>query len=248
MWITYNFSERHYGCKQESEWDRNGSGMEEKLRRGAVVERIAVLMTFASWAAICSAQYRVLPGKADSDGCFPQTPARICLGATGTAHCYAASGDKDYIFGLEPKAMAVGQLDGGQLTLFTATFSGCGSGTLTNLALLTVKSGAFVNLLPEVHLTNQSEYKIWRLPQISSLPILATADFIWDFKAKETHFAAHRYHIEAFVYETKGRRYLRKISYDTTKKRPGLDEVDEIKVLDAEKQEMVSKLKQALHR
>ena len=217
--------------------------MGEELRYRAEVERIAVLLTFASWATICCAQYRLLPGKADSDGCFPQTPARICLGATSTAHCYAAPSGKDYIFGLEPKATAAGKLDGRPLTLFTATFSGCGSGTLTSVTLLTVKNGAFVNLLPEVHLTNQSEYKIWRLPQISSLPILATADFIWDFKAEETHFAAHRYHIEAFVFEAKCGRFLQRVRFDTAKKYPGSDEVDEIRVLEAEKPAILAKFR-----
>ena len=122
-------------------------------------------------------------------------------------------------------------------------FSGCGSGTLTSVSLLSVKNRAFLNLLPEVHLTNQSEYKLWRLPQISSLPILATADFNWDFKAEETHFAAHRYHIEAFVFDSKSGRFLQRVRFDTAKKYPGLDEVDEIRVLEAEKPTIMSKLR-----
>jgi hypothetical protein len=201
--------------------------------------------------AASPAQYRVLPGETDRDGCVPKTPARICLGATGMAHCYEPLGNKDYIFALEPKATPVGQLDGHDLTLFTAMFSGCGSGALTDFSLLTVRDEEFVNLLPKVQLTNQSEYKLWSLPRFSKLPILVTADFIWDFDAmqkskykEETHLASHRYRIEAFVFDTKSGRYLKKVHYETARKYPGLDEVDEINVLDAERQAILAKLHQ----
>ncbi len=205
----------------------------------------------------CFAQYRVLSGKADPDGCNPTTPARICLGETGEAHCYSPPNDKfgpsdkqEYIFGMEPKVKAVGEFNGQKLTSFTAMFSGCGSGTLTSLSLLTVRDGEFVNLLPKVELTDQSEYRLWNLPQFSRLPVLVTADFIWNFDAmkksnynEETHFAAHRYHIEAFVFETHRGRYLRKVSYNTSKRYPGLDEVDEIKVLEVEEPTILTRLK-----
>ncbi len=131
-------------------------------------------------------------------------------------------------------------------------FSGCGSGTLTDFALLTVRDGEFVNLLPRVRLTNQSEYKLWSLPQFSKLPILLTADFIWDFETmqksnfnEETHFASHRYHIEVFAFDARSGRYLQKVHYETTKKYPGLDEADKIRVLDPEKPVILAKLAQA---
>ena len=133
------------------------------------------IVAISACAINCCAQYRVLPGKADPDGCLPTTPARICLGAVGEAHCYAPPTDKygpsdkeEYIFGLEPNAKAAGRFHGQELTLFTAMFSGCGSGTLTHLSLLTVRGGEFVNLLPKVELTNVSEYKLWTLNQFSS--------------------------------------------------------------------------------
>jgi hypothetical protein len=199
-------------------------------------------------------QYHVLPGKTDPgdfEDCFPKTPARICLGTTGTAHCHEPPSEKDYIFGLEPKATPVGRLDGNELTLFSAMFSGCGSGTLTDFSLLTTRNGDFVNLLPKVELSNQSEYKLWDLPQLSKLPILVTADFVWDFEAmqksnydEETHFAPHRYRVEAFVFDANSHRYLQKVHYETTNKYPGLDDVDEIKILDAEKIVILAKLRQ----
>ncbi len=121
-------------------------------------------------------------------------------------------------------------------------FSGCGSGTLTSYALLTVNHGEFVSLLPTVELTNQSEFKLWRLPQFSHLPVLVTADFIWDFEEGETHFAPHRYRIKAFVFNAVSGRYLQRVRYETSKKYPGLDEVDEIRVLDAERPVILARI------
>jgi hypothetical protein len=208
-------------------------------------------------AVPCLSQYRVLTGEADKDGCFPKTPARICLGSSGTSHCYAPPLDKDdaaYIFGLEPKAKPVAQLAGHELTLFTAAFSGCGNGTLTSFSLLTVKDGEYVNLLPKVELTNQSEFKLWRLPLLSGLLVLATADFVWDYEtmkasnySKETHFARHRYQVCVYVFDTKTGKYLQRLQYETARKYPGLDEVDEIRVLNAEMPAILAKLQSGHH-
>jgi hypothetical protein len=193
-----------------------------------------------------------MPGKTDpanSADCLPQTPARICLGATETGHCYAPPSDNDFIFGLEPRAIPVGQIDGRELTLFTAMYSGCGSGTVTKFALLTVRDGEFVNLLPEVELSNQSDYKLWSLPEYSSLPVLVTADFIWDYAAmrksnfiEETHSAPHRYRINAYVYDEKSSRYLIKVHFDTAKMYSGMQDAEEINIVDAEKAVIVAKL------
>lgn len=195
----------------------------------------------------CCSQYRVLPGNLDADG-LPTTSARICLGAAGTNHCYTPPSEK-YAFGLEPKAETIGTRVGHDLILFTATFSGGGSGDLTNLAILEERGGEFANLLPTVQLTNQSEYKRWNLPEISSLPILATADFVWDFDAmkasnysEETHFARHRYKICVYIFDPQTRKYLQRIDFVTQKKYPGLDEADSIRVLDAERKAILAKL------
>lgn len=210
----------------------------------------AAIMAISACSAACCAQYRILPGKANSDRCIPQTSARICPGTKGTAHCFALPSSKGLLFGLQPDAMPVGRLDGQPLILFSATFSGCGSGALTSSSLLVLRNGEFVNLLPKVELTNQSEYKFWNLPNISKLPVFATADFIWDFGAmrksnynEETHFAAHRYQINVFVLDPEAGRYLQKLSYQTTNKYPGLDEVDKIQVLDAERPVILAKLR-----
>jgi len=79
------------------------------------------------------AQYHVLPGQLDSDG-IPTTSARICLDSTGTERCYAPPSENE-AFGLEPKARTIAQLEGKNLILFTAIFSGGGSGWTTSLSL-----------------------------------------------------------------------------------------------------------------
>ncbi|MGD0680719.1 MAG: hypothetical protein ABR990_01615 [Terracidiphilus sp.] len=199
-------------------------------------------------------QYHVIPGKtnpASSAECLPETPARICQGTTEVDHCYAPPSDKDIIFGLEPRATPVGQLDGIELTLFTAMYSSCGSGTLTKYSLLMVRGGELVNLLPSVELSNQSDYKFWNLPEFSSLPVLVTADFIWDYTTikksnyiEETHSAPHRYRMNAYVYDTKSGRYLQKVRFDTTKMYSGQQDAEEINIVDAEKAVIMAKLRQ----
>jgi len=207
--------------------------------------RLAILLILSSHAIHVGAQPRVLPGNVDADG-FPVSPARICLGATGTAHCYIPPDNgKASPFGLAPKASTIAKLNSQDLTRFTATFDGGGSGSLTNFALLTVRNGEFVNLLPKVQLTNQSEYGVWSLPQFSNLPVLATADFVWDFD-RETHFAYHCYQIELFGFDATTGSYRRWVAYKSAKKYKGLDETDVIHVLEPEKPTILAKLQQRL--
>lgn len=207
------------------------------------LRRLAIVLAVSANLSACCAQFHVLPGKLNADG-LPTTPARICPGASGTEHCYTPPGD-EYVFGLDPRARAVGKLDGRDLVLFTATFSGGGSGTLTHLALLEQQSCDFVNLLPTVQLTNQSEYKLWNLPDVSKAPALVAADFVWDFKAGETHFAPHRYTVNMYVFDAKLGRYMQRVGYVTAGKFPGLDQTDTIRVLDAERPTILARLKVA---
>lgn len=185
-------------------------------------------------ALVCHAQYHIIPGDTDADGCSGTKPARICIGSTGAEHCYAPPKEELYTFGLEPNAITAGQIGNRPLILFSAMFSGCGSGTLTDYSLLTIKNGDFVKLSPKIQLTNQSEYQLWHLSQVSQFPVLVTADFIWDFKT-ETHFSRHRYKIHAYTFNPAINKYVEKISFSTTKKYPGLDEAGQTEVLSAEK-------------
>jgi hypothetical protein len=192
-------------------------------------------------ALICHAQFHVLAGDEDEDGCSGKRPARICTGSAGEEHCYTPPSEMLYTFGLEPEALPIGELNGQPLILFFATFSGCGSGTLTDYSLLVIRNGEFVKLSPKVQLTNQSEYKIWRLPSVSAQPILVTADFLWDFKT-ETHFSQHRYRIHTYLYDPKSGQYQEKLHFDTAKKYPGLDDAQEMHVLESEKSAITTKL------
>ena len=187
------------------------------------------------------AQYHVIPGDTTADGCSGTKPAHICIGTTGFDHCYAPHTEKTYTFGLEPSATQIGTINNQPLILFSAMFSGCGSGTLTDYSLLTVRDGEFIKLSPKIQLTNQSEYGIWHLNQISPFPVLVTADFLWDFKS-ETHFSHHRYAIHAYVYGPSADKYLEKLRFETTKKYPGLDDKEELKVLESEKPNVISRL------
>lgn len=210
----------------------------------------AAVIASAIASNLASAQFRVIPGKGNEDGCFPRSPARICLGDAGNDQCFAPASTKLYIFGLDPQAVQIGKIEGAPLVLFSATFSGCGSGTLTDYSILTIKKNNWVSLAPTIRLTDQSEYKLWNLPSISPYPVFATADFIWDFNAleksggsEETHFARHRYRISAYVFDPKRQRYVQRIGFDTKNKYKGLDEADEIRVLEAERAEVLSRLR-----
>jgi hypothetical protein len=190
---------------------------------------------------VCHAQYHVIPGDADENGCSGKKPARICTGSTGAEHCYAPPMEKLYTFGLEPKAALAGNINGQPLILFSAMFSGCGSGTLTDYSLLTIKNGEFAKLSPKIQLTDQSQDELWHLPQIPPYPIFVTADFLWDFKT-ETHFSHHRYAIHAYVFDPNAGKYLEKLRFETTKKYPGEDDATDFNVLGPEKANVISRL------
>jgi hypothetical protein len=218
--------------------------------RTSRTRQIALALALGSWAYAAHAQYRVLPGRVDGDG-FPTTAAGICLGDTGTTHCYSPpdpSGKSP--FGLNPKATTVGHLDGQDLTLFTAAFSAGGSGELTNYALLSIRKGEFLNLLPKLQLTNQSEFAVWNLTELSPLPILVTADFVWSpygaqgsNNEQETHFGRHHYAMRVYIYDQATTLYTERVRYTTEKTYPGLDDVDGIKVIGPEQKKILTQLR-----
>jgi hypothetical protein len=190
--------------------------------------------------------YKVFPGKVDLDG-LPIGAARLCLNAQPT-HCYLLpNGQKDagsgieFKFGLEPKAERISVQGGGSLILFSATFSGGGSGSLDELALLRYeRDGTLRNLLPVVKLTEQGEHAIWQLPSISPMPVLVTADYVWG--KGETHFAQHLFEISAYLYDLASQSYAGKIRYRTSHRYPSLDEVDQVNVLTPERAEILRQL------
>jgi hypothetical protein len=218
--------------------------MSRTARPGSILHMLIAIGMAA--ASTCRAQYRLVPGHVDADGCAPTSPAWVCLDIGGSNRCYVPPSDKknNYVFGLEPKAESIGNLWKQPLTLFSATFSACGSGSLTDYSLLAIREGEFIDLLPTVRLSNQSELSIWNVREVSPLPIILTADFLWNFEDGETHFSGHRYQIDVYTFDQASERYTHKLSYQTTRKYPGLDEAESIRVIEPERQTILAKLHQ----
>jgi hypothetical protein len=99
------------------------------------------------------------------------------------------------------------------------------------------------NVLPYVALTNNSDEAVWDEPKISLYPLLVTADFIWDFKAGETHFSRHRFTIQVWRFDRAKGRYLLALFYKTTRKYDGLDASDSVNVIAPERAEILRRLR-----
>jgi len=197
--------------------------------------------------------YRLEGRPADADGASVPIGAKLCLLQPRNA-CYQMPakmeqvGSKvEYEFGLGPVSERISLKSGGAVIFFLATFSGGGSGTLERAALLRYQpDGTIVNLLPYVAVTNQSQRQMWSLPDFSEYPILVTADFLWDFHARETHFAKHFYQVEGYRFDSRTDRYLKAFSYRTAKKYAGLDAAEGVRVLDPERNEILRHLRSSV--
>ncbi len=197
-------------------------------------------------------RFRLIGGPADEFGASPSVGAKLCL-LKPMDDCYqmpahSAGGDGKllYEFGMDPVSERE-LVGGGSVIFFLATFSGGGSGTLERAALLRYQAdGKIVNLLPYVAVTNQSQRQMWSMPGISNYPVLVTADFRWDFAAKETHFSRHFYDVTAYRYNPTKDGYVQAFTYVTKKRYPGLDEADRFRVLGPERDEIVRRLKDSL--
>ncbi len=85
--------------------------------------------------------FKLLSGATDSDG-FPTSGAKLCL-LKATGICFQmpsyngySGGSVTYEFGLDPVGERVPVTGDGSMILFSAQFSGGGSGTLDRLAIL----------------------------------------------------------------------------------------------------------------
>jgi len=190
-------------------------------------------------------RFRLIRGNVDSDG-LPISGAKLCL-LKLTDNCYvmpsntASSGSVAYEFGLDPLSERLILKEGGSLVFFWSRFSGGGSGTLDRLAILRYEPGGkIVNLLPYVCATNQSDRAIWNVPKASNFPVLLTADFDW--MDGETHFSPHFYFVNAYRFDAQRDRYTKVFSYRTSKKYPGLDNAEHIRVLEPERAEILKLL------
>jgi len=194
-----------------------------------------------------TAPVHVFVGKVDADG-LPISAARLCIGSA-PSQCFAMpsmspKGEKPgfYQFGFDPHWKVLRVPGGKTSLLFSATFSGGGSGTLTRYAILRADERHITNLLPEVALTNASEEAVWKDSNLSPYPVLVTADFDWDMAAGETHFAKHRYFVNVYRFDTKQDVYVNAITYRTSKKYDSLDDADTIHVIAPERSEILRRL------
>jgi len=207
----------------------------------------AKLLAALLFALAAFPPFTVHPGKTDADG-LPMTSATLCV--TGEEPCFPLSRFKpadspvEYFFALKPASEPI-QLDsGGSLVLFWGTYTAGGSGILTRLALLEYgEGGRMVDLLPDVFITEQGERKIWKLPEISNLPVLVTADANWNPTEGESHFSPHLFTVWGYCFDAKTGKYARRLQYVTSKKYPSLDDVDSISVLEPERETILQKLK-----
>lgn len=151
--------------------------------------------------------------------------------------------------------------------LFEVSAFGGGSGSLRSISLLTLvdrasssaqqpqhRDGHTLSPLIDFRLDgDQSEYRLWDLPEISDMPVLVTANFLWR-DDDGGHFAAHRYTITAYTYHPSlpddgnalvGDRgsYELQDGFVTVTKYPGLDSADSVKVLEHERTVILARLK-----
>jgi hypothetical protein len=190
--------------------------------------------------------FKLLSGATDPDG-LPTSGAKLCLlKAAGTCfqmpsnNGYSAS-TVTYEYGLEPMAEKLPLKGGGSLVFFSSQYSGGGSGTLDSLASLRYEpDGQIVNLLPYIGVTNQSDRAVWQIASVSDFPLLVTADFYW--MEGETHFSEHEYTVSAYRFDAGKGRYVKALSYRTSRRYPGLDEVDRIHVLNSERTQILRRL------
>jgi hypothetical protein len=129
-------------------------------------------------------EYRIYSG-AIHEGGFPVSSARLCtVGAK--PQCFAlapqtngADHDQWFYFGVRPTSKRINVGEGGSLVLFNANCWG-GSGSSDRYVLLQLLAdGRLKNLLPEIIVSNQAEVAAWELPTVSPMPVLLTADFLW---------------------------------------------------------------------
>jgi hypothetical protein len=166
-------------------------------------------------------EIEVNPGES-KDGCASLTAAKVR--ALSVVPCYArpiydpppslklkCTKDRfwytppvnDPPYGLQPKVERVSLGASGDALLFRATASACGSGSKTLLALLQVRGGRLVNVLPEISLSEIGEYQLWNEPDISlAAPVVAVANFEWG--EGEAHFSKHRFRIKSFTMQPSG--------------------------------------------
>jgi len=207
----------------------------------------AVRFVAAFFAVAAFPRFTVQPGKTDADG-TPTTSATLCV--TGEEPCFpllrfkAPNSQIEYFFALKPAAEKIPLESGGSLILFSASYNAGGSESLTRLALVEYgDKGRLIDLLPDVFISEQGERQIWKVSEISSMPVLVTADANWNPSPEETRLAPHLFNVWVYVFDAKTGKYAKRLQYVTSKKYPSLDDVDAINVIEPERATILQKLK-----
>jgi hypothetical protein len=175
-------------------------------------------------------RYKLIEGVKENPY-FATTGAQLCL-ADGLKTCFRFSPQKTELndeemvtqFGLLPEGQRVSIRAGGSLVLFFAD-SGGGSGSADRFALLRYRRDQpLYDLLPEIELSNQSDHALWDIPRVSPMPLLMTADFLWENGA---HYGSHHYEIRAYRYNADLDKYEQILKYQTKRKYRGFDNFDD---------------------
>jgi hypothetical protein len=193
-------------------------------------------------------QFTVHSASADCDE-VATSGARLCVRNGGIeAPCYVLRphrlGGTTYQFAMEPHAERVSLAAGDSWVLFSGTYSGCGSRTLTRLSMLRYQSAGetdkLIDLLPYVAVTNTDEWARWSEPVISAYPIIVVANAIW--AGGEPDFGAHRYTIAVWLFNPAAGRYGRALKYVTATRYDGGDQ-GRVRVLGPERTEILRRLR-----
>lgn len=94
-----------------------------------------------------------------------------------------------------------------QAVLFSATFSGGGSGASRLLTLWVYRKecGQYVNIMPEITITNLGEFKLLRKREDGCDGVLAIADYVYG--PGELHYSPHKYRIKLYRYSDKEKKF-----------------------------------------
>ena len=152
-------------------------------------------------------------------------------------------------YGSNPLAESVELQPGRSAVMFQAVASASGSGSSTSLSILDLKDGRLVDLVPQIRLSEQSEYALWKERDISDALILVTADYVNG--VGETHFSRHRFRIRAYILEAAREasgspEYLLRSDFVTDERYPSLDETDRIDVLSKERANLLAQLRRPI--
>jgi hypothetical protein len=187
--------------------------------------------------------FTIQHGKLDADG-LPTSNARLCVKAEFQCFTLATKTDSQiqYYFGLDPKAQRVALEAGGSVIFFSGIFSGGGSGFLESFALLQYdNNGNINNLLPEVYIADGGDRHVWKLTDVSPMPVITFAEANW--AEGEAHYGdKHFYTVSAYVYDPNPMKYTKRLEYVTSQKYSDEEDPKLLSVLANEKPTIVGKL------